>query len=621
MTADAQFVYEQYLNAIPGVKETSVVAWAFRNKIKVRAGRADYYDPDIAPWGVAPLECANDGTQKMTLIKPVQTGGSTVGEVALLFWMSVWASGNCSYYWQNDLAALKRWHTEFEKLMLACGPLMARTSGDRHDWKDALVILPHLNFQMRGVNTDRSVASDSFRGIVNEELHDVEGGWKPGRLEQTYARQTVFWNKVCFNISNAGFKHSDLHKAFLAGTQQHWEVKCPGCGLYHEMHCRWDKKKPELGGLRYDADGCRLGNYDYDYPKLVANGIFYEMPCGFKVRDDVTERKNLSRAGRYSEPKNKGALLTERSFTYEAVACDFVPWIDIIKRKHAARKSAEVYKDYKPWTDYLREVECQFVDLMKDRPAPERVTITTSERKKNREGLPNRNYRFAFADWQRGKDNDLPHFWLLIQDWTDGGDSLIVFEGRVDSENELVAILNEHGVTPISVAVDSGWDTPNIYSLCLRRGFNAVKSDDKLYWRWEDGTERFYDRQKPLFIQANAMPCRPDDPSSEPDFILYSKYVTMERLIYMQQSKEIKYEIPADVSDDFTSHFNSWTVEQVRQKDGQTVMKWRQTRDDDHLFQCAAGILPFADLAGIFMGIGTPQPPAENQPEPETVTQ
>src|SRR6185437_4685590 len=109
---------------------------------------------------------------------------------------------------------------------------------------------------------------------------------------------------------------------------------------------------------------------------------------------------NANGNGRYGAPKNPGALVTEQSFTYEQVICDFVPWIDILKRKHDSLK-AMAMGNYKPWFDYLREVECKFVDIGKDRPAPQRTHVVTSIRKKNRDGIPNRAFRFAVGDRQR----------------------------------------------------------------------------------------------------------------------------------------------------------------------------------------------------------------------------
>jgi hypothetical protein len=608
MNSDAQWLWSQWLNALPPDKVTSVVEWATANVRLIGSARSEAFDPSIGPWECEPLERCNDGTRRCTVIKPTQSGGSVIGEIILLFWLATWSSGDVAYFWQNDQSADGRWSKRFEKIMLACKALMARTSADRFKWMKGLVIFPHANFEMKGVRTDRAVASDAFRGIVNEELHDVEGGWESGKLAQVYGRQTAYWNSKCFNISNAGFVNSDLHKAFLAGTQQHWEVLCPHCGQYHEMRCEWKEEEKHLGGLRYNADGCRLGDYVYDYAKLAPT-IFYQMPCGHCIADDITERRALSQSGRYSEPRNKGAQLTERSYIYQAVSCDFVPWIEIIKRKHAALKAMAI-GDYKPWFDYLREVECKFVDIGKDRPAPQRGTIVTSERKKNREGMANRVDRFAGLDWQKGKlsEGQTSHWWLLIQDWDANGNSLVVWEGRCDTEGEVAAVLKQHEVKPCCVVVDTSWNATYVYNVCLKYGYNAVKVDEKPGWPWEDGSFRFYSEPRPLFMVASAPPSRNDN-VDEPQFWHVSKYTGMERLIFIRQSPKVKYEIPVDVSPEFLQHFDSWSLELIRQKDGQPKMKWRQMRDDDHLFQCGVYIISMIDLLGAFTGLGEFTPP------------
>lgn len=597
------WIVEQFLKAVPQDRIKSVCAWAQQHVRLVGSARSEQYISDISPWTRVPIECAGDGTRKMTLVKPVQTGGSVCSEIAIAYWLSTWPSGDICYYWPNDLAADARWNKRFEKILLACDTVMARAPTDRFKWQKCQVIFPTINLIAQGVRTDRSVASDSFRGICCEELHDIEAGWSPGRLDQVYGRQGAHWSSICFNVSNAGFVNSDLHKAFLSGTQQHWEVKCPGCHQYHVMRCAWKADESHLGGLRYDATGCRMGNHVYDYNKLAPT-IRYQMPCGYQLKDEIGPRRALSQSGRYSDPRNPGAQLTERSYTYEAVTCDWLPWLDIIKRKHAALKALDV-GDYKPYFDYLREVECRFVDIGRDRPAPERVHIITSQRKKNREGMPNRAFRFASVDWQRGKTSqgDTPHFWLLVQDWDGAANSQLVWEGRCDTEGELVATLRDLDVKPICVVVDSSWNAPYIYSLCLKHGWNCLKVDEKNEWKWADGANRFYSEPRPLFMVANQPPSQPD-PALEPLFWQVGKYAIMERLVYLRQSKAVKYEIPSDVSDDFVTHFDSWSLAMERKRDGQMVTKWTQSRDDDHLWQCAGYILSMVDLADGFVNVG-----------------
>src|SRR5438034_883482 len=168
--------------------------------------------------------------------------------------------------------------------------------------------------------------------------------------------------------------------------------------------------------------------------------MFYQMPCGHKVHDDVRERRALSRSGRYSTPMNKSALLTERSYTLEAVAVDYISWLDLVREKHLALRALKL-GDPKPWFDYLRERECQFVDPMEDRPMIRSVQFGPA--KKNREGLKNRIARFAALDRQRGsiEAGELPHWWLLIQDIALEQDGkihfLTVWEGRCLTDEDV----------------------------------------------------------------------------------------------------------------------------------------------------------------------------------------
>jgi hypothetical protein len=333
---------------------------------------------DITPWTIPILEWADDGfTRKCTFVKPVQSGGSVAGEIVLCRKIVTSTNGDIQYNWQNDEKADERWKKRIEKILRACKPIADIWPHDRSKVSTGLIIFAHLNLTVQGVFTARNVASDAIRFQINEEVHDTEG-WLPGRLQQAYNRTTAFWDSLILNISNAGEKGDQLHKAFLAGTQQHWEVKCPGCGNYHVMRTRWDDKRPDLGGLRYDSDGCKLPDGTYDYNKL-AGTIRFQMPCGAVIHDDPSERRALSLSGRYGEPQNPGAHLSERSATLEAVAVDYISWLGLVQEKHKALMALR-YGDPKPWNDYLRERECQFWDP-EDRPLVGKVIVNPALKK------------------------------------------------------------------------------------------------------------------------------------------------------------------------------------------------------------------------------------------------
>jgi hypothetical protein len=541
-------------------------------------------------------------TARDTFIKPIQSGGSAAGEVAICRRIARRIGGDIQYNWETDEKSDDRWDKRFERILRACRPVENLWPQDRSKAKRGLVNFPHVNFIMQGVFTKKKLSSDSIAFQVNEELHD----WKPGFLETAYGRTTAFWNPFIFNISNAGFKGDQLHEAFLSGSQEHWEVKCPGCGLYHTMRTRWDEKEPHLGGLRYDSKDAKRGKHEYDYTKLEST-IRYQMPCGFLVHEDATLRRQLSLSGKYGEPKNPGAHISERSFTLEAVSVDYIPFIKLIRQKHQALKALS-YGDPEPWITYLRERECRFYDRS-DRPLLGNITLTP-DLKKDRKGMDGRALRLFALDRQQGSlaKGEFPHWWLVIVDVAPNGDNQLVFEGKILTDEDVIETLDRHECKRHHGCADSGDDTTFVYTFCLRHGINCVKGDKARFYAHEGGTKRIFSPEKPLHGMLGAKPkfdytsdglggYHPDP--REPMFWLYSKHGILERLHYILASKEVKCLIPNDVSDDFKAHMESWDLVREEQSDGSFASVFRQVGERDDLRFCMAYVMMQMDMAGV----------------------
>ncbi len=557
----------------------------------------------------------------MTFCGPVQSGKSAIGEIAVCYWIATQNGGDVQYNWQNDESADGRWSKRVEKILLACPAVMDRTSTDRFKWKKGLVIFPHCNLTMQGVNTDRNVASDSIRFQVNEEIHDEASGWAPGKLQQCYNRTTAFWNSVIFNISNAGHRGDQLHQAFEAGTQQHWEVKCPGCGQYHRMRTKWEDNKPELGGLRYESSKTEKGEYDY---QRIAPTVRYQFPCGAVVQDDLVQRRRLSLSGRYSVPL-EGRSLSERSFTLEAVSVDYIPWLSLIQEKHRALKAYH-YGDRKPLFDYLRERECQFVD---DADGPVTQTLILSDRKKDRAGLPEPRGRCGALDYQAGSigKGELQHYWGVIQDFkwepikadealskalcvpvgseTQRLHILTVWEGKLLTDEDAAEVMRRHDVDPLCVIVDSGYDAEHIYKFCLRHGFDAVKGEDKeAFSHGEQQGYKIYSPSRPIHERLECGRTRATA-AEEPQIFQYSTQGMMRLLSHLRASPGVLYDVPGDVSEDYKQHMASWEpVEAIAPRTGQTKTVWKQigSRRDDLLF--CSGYCALVAYRGGIIGMG-----------------
>lgn len=602
---DSAWLCSEFAAAIPADIEPSVAKWAEQN-VKVFGARGEEFKADATPWTREPMERGDDGVTRMvTFVKPVQSGGSVVGEVLNCRWIACHNAGDVQYNWEDDIKAGERWLKRVEKILQACPPLMKRAPSDPDKWRKGLVLFPHLNFTMQGVFTDSNVASDSIRFQTNEEIHN----WAPGRLEQAHNRTTAYWNSIVANISNASTVGDQLHVCYDSGTKQPWEVRCPGCGLFHVMQTPWDDKRPDLGGLRYESSKNSTNEYDY---KRIVSTLRYQMPCGYLVHESHIERRALSLSGKYGDPTNPNADLTHRSYTLDSVSVDYIPWIKLIQTKHKALHALK-YGDPEPYRTYCKERECRFWDP-EDRPIVHRLALTTGV-KKNREGLKDRFARYFALDRQQGslKAGELPHWWLVIRDVMPNGDSMLVWEGKCLTDDDAIGVIREHGCIMRHGVADSGDDTTHVYRFCLRYGINAIKGSAEPFHRHKDGARRPYSEERPLHAMINAPPNHPYEKKfidkqwalmphlDEPLFWFYSKVGLLDRFAWLRSDQSVvKFEAPEDVSKDYQKHMESWQLEQRRAgKSKEVVNEWVQVSKRDDLHKCEQYIVMLMEMAGL----------------------
>lgn len=586
------------------------------------SARSERFDISITPWLKEPLQRIADGiTRVITFVKPVQCGGSVLGEIALLFWI-MYGRGFLQYNWQDDVKAKDRWESRFEKVLKACAAVLQRIQSlDRFEATKGEIDFGNVFFRMQGAFNPNNLDSDSVRYQINEEVHN----WEPGHLQKAYGRTTAIWNYKILNISNAGKKGDQLHQALHEGTLQPWEVQCPGCNQFHSMNTRWDERRPDLGGLRYDATGCRREDGSYDYNKLEGT-IRFQMPCGYPVHDTPRERRALSLGGRYCWPTNTGAHISNRSYTIEGVAVDYIPWLKLIQEKHKAL-FARRHGDPEPWRRYVTERECGFYDP-EDIPVVGRIVLNTDV-KKEREGLPNRVMRAFALDRQQGEaaKNEFPHWWLVIRDVDEAGNSRLVWEGKVETDENVISLLDEHECERHHGVADSGDDTTHVYLFCLKYGISAIKGGGQAWYSHPDGSRRIFGVEKPLHTMINRDPLYPyvqiaggewvPDPR-EPLFFLYSKAGIRERLAWLRAST--KWEVPGDVSDDYQKHMESEEmVTRKHPRTGEVIHEFRQLKERNDLYVCECYIGMQIEMAGLIGAVEflVQSPGESNEPDPK----
>jgi hypothetical protein len=587
-----------WMRSIPPDRADDPIKWMESHVRLIGSALSQQCDFSLTPWVKRPLLRAALGLGRInTHVKPVQSGGSAASEALACYWLSTEVGGfEFHWNWEDNKKADIRFEERIEKILKACKPLMTKLRAvyGTDKWKKGSIVSPFWNLKVQGVWEPKNVDSDSVRFEINEEIHN----WEPGRLAKADNRMTAVWNAVQYNVSNAAKQGSQLHQKFLSGTQEPWEISCPHCARRHYMQTRWDPKRPDLGGLRYDADGCRLGDGQYNYTKLAPT-IRFQMPCGGEVPDDRTIRRRMNLGADYGEPRNPGAPPRNFSYLMEAAAVDYIPWLTLVQEKHDALRALRL-GDPEPWWRYLAERECRFYDPDEDRPVMSTITLNTKI-KKNREGLPKRVARFGALDRQQGSlaKNELPHWWLVIRDFDALGNSLLVWEGKCLTDEDAVFQVSEHQVPPTCVVADSGHDTTHVYQFCLANGYNAIKGSAEAFFAHRDGGRRIFSEERPLHQMLNIPPTR-DNPVAEPLFWHYSKAGILERLHWLRNSPEVKWEVPGDVSEAYRKHIDSMeyvTRKHPRTNEPITEAVFRRERFD--LLVCEAYCAMLAEMSGL----------------------
>jgi hypothetical protein len=262
--------------------------------------------------------------------------------------------------------------------------------------------------------------------------------------------------------------------------------------------------------------------------------------------------------------------------------------------------------------------------------------IVTSGVVKNREGLKDRATILWKADWQAGYKSlgQLEHFWLVIEHVMANCNSMIVWEGKCHSENELIAVLEQHNAIERGAGViDCSFNTKHLLQFCYRNRFNAIMSNESWHGGFlhrADRVRRYYDEGSAICGKLNVNPVFPAIPTKdgwsparkEPLVINVNKAGMIANHFFIREHKprtiedfknrglEAKPEhyieriIPQDVSEEFRMQYDSWIrvgKDAKKRQDEVSIGgdRFQQIRPADHMLICLAGIDMLKDWSGL----------------------
>lgn len=566
--------------------------------------RSERFRIDISPWLKLPMTFVDDpAVRRLTCMASIQSSKSTLGEACIVKAQAT-DPGNMLYNWEDAGKASEIWDERIEKTIRQCPALSHRMPSKRiRQKKQQIMFTDGFYFRMQGAFATKSRQSKSVRYLINEEVKD----WKPGAYKDMLNRVTASWNSFVLNITPGSVTGDEMFQAWQESSQHTFHMICPKCAL--KQLPRFRVVKDKKGGLHLcdpeDEEAtleCKPDRNKYNY-QAITKHLYYECEgadCNHRWKDTPSEREQIASTGVYVA-MNPDALPTDKGVKWNAVVVPWISWVQLVREFHEAIAGAK-YGDLSMLQEFVQKREADFWNPERDDFDGEEVQLS-KEIRKSREGLEDKQYRIMTVDKQRGsvRKGETPHYWCVVRDWAPGKSALL-FEGRIDTDEDLEAMREDLEVLPVFVWVDSGDGITmmDVYRMCAKYGYVAIKGEDKSGYYHNDKNGKTSKRYAPE--QAAVVTLESGQPAKVP-LILYSKQGIRDALYYMREAKEFDFQTPEDVSEDYKLHHKAerlvdWTIPKTQQ----VVQIWKQYKKRNDLFVCECYQALIADVLGM---IGT----------------
>lgn len=425
---------------------------------------------------------SDDGVRMLNIAKATQTAGSLVAEVFLQFIFKNRPRPTMITF-QTDDDGEDHWLTRIE-------PTFLKTAINRDRFlelkkKRDLFRWPHMSLFLQGANMN-SLQSKS----VCYEWNDEVWRWEPGLLEEAWTRTKAF-RRVCkiLNISQGGIAGTDWERCWESGRRYEHAVRCDACNElqpYAFFACAaGDEKLPEakrrFAGIVWDR-AARYSDGRWDLDRAAQTTRFR---CKFCGHDHVDEPRTWAALDRRSDYICIDPDRSMRNCSVRWNSLVLGDWGLLVKKYLEARETKKQSGNTVPLQQFHQKELGAFWD-----PALtiEKIELATSGYLKEApfssdykaEPLQWETLRVITADYQQGSGNDTRHLIVVVRAWADSGvnRSRILWEGRVNTFEELYRLQTQIGVTPKFVCVDGSFEMMEVAAQCAKHGWTMLIGDD-----------------------------------------------------------------------------------------------------------------------------------------------
>lgn len=446
----------------PG-KDQGVAEWGAENVYLVDSPIGAKFDPDAGRYAVGPLEDLRDPeVYEICVVGATGMGKTTIFEVASA-WIAAEAPGPTLVIGTTNKTVLDWMESRMLKVFEKCKATarLLPTGSRRFDKKKTGIIFRHMAYFTGGAN-ETNTQEKSMRYTLGDEPWE----WKDGIIGHLLKRHHDRWNRKSLLQSQGGTVGSEWHKHCEGGQKITRHFTCPKCKEQHP----WEWKLHTFDKIKDDG-----GEYDW---KAIEETVRFACPCGAEFRDTTMNRRMLADSG--EDIAEIGPHVPGRkTYTVPFFWVWRIHWFAVVREWILAQDASSV-GEFEPLRQFINKRLAEFWEEPSE--VPELVAAGDPYEKKEYfegEKWEGEHLRLLTVDVQKN------HFWVVVRAWKIGGDSRLIYEGKVESWENIADLQNRMGVDNRGVFIDCGYLPDEVArQRALNRKETGKKASGEMVWQF-----------------------------------------------------------------------------------------------------------------------------------------
>jgi hypothetical protein len=460
---------------------------------------------------------------------------------------------------------VKQWMESRMRKIWSTSPLASPyipTGAERSNWKKDSVIFRHMNF-FAGSANETDLQEKSMVNTAGDEVWRWERDGRAGMIGYLLKRHHGRWNRKNLLMSQGGYEDGEWHQHAKGGKWHELEHICPSCGTGSEFDWR-----------NWQYETVKDSNDEFDWPAIF-DSIRLKCPhCGDEFQDTEYNRRQWAKC----KPVWNGGKHVPDRMTLRATFMTVwrYAWRDIVREWILANEDKRTGQFEK-----LEQITNQrFAQFWKP-PSDAPILTDTGDPYSKKEF--NEGQKWELEDFRfMTVDNQLGHRWVVIRAWKIGGESRLIWEGKVNEWANVRYLQEKYGVENRAVFVDGRYRVEEVAEAAMQ----AAKPGDTRQWNilmGEESNGYMIEINKKRFLRPfSSWVSNTSTRGITYKFCKFSNLKCKDRLTYLMSSGT--FGVPVDASKEYHAHM------QAENKREMSPGKWRyvpvKKGRPNHMWDC-----------------------------------